>query len=85
MTAGLASPSGGDHQQGNDEHKPRGQTEEGNDVDDGPEPFGKVRAVHATPGANDDGEEREETEPHRAGDDGGEDLFTPRGWRRFKG
>lgn len=85
MAASLASPSSRNNQQADDEDETRGETQDWNDVDHRPQAFGKVFALHAPPGADDDGEEGEETKPHRAGDDGGEDFFTPGRWWRFKG
>ena len=85
MAAGLASPSGRHNEQGNNQDKPCGQAHQGDDIDDRPEALSKVFALHTAPGANDDGEKGEKTQPHGAGDNGGEDFFTPGWWRRFEG
>lgn len=83
MVTRAPTTSGGHNEQGNDENKTNRQTEQGHQSHARPQPGGEVGALHPTPGADDDGEERQHAQRNNSANNGGEDALETAGRWEF--
>ena len=83
MVTRAPTTSGGHNEQGNDENETNRKAKQGHQGDAWPEPSREVGALHPTPGADDDGEERHDTQCNHRANDGGEDALEAAGWWDF--
>lgn len=83
MVTRAPTTSGGHNEQGNDENETDREAKQGHQSDAWPEPSREVSALHPTPCADDDGEERHNAQRNHGANDGGEDAFETAGRWNF--
>lgn len=79
MVTRAPTTSGGHNEQGNDENETNRQTKQRHQSHARPQPGGEVGTLHPAPGADDDGEERQDAQRNDGANDGGEHTLETAG------